>query len=98
MFLRQCCPCTCLGSTSLLFELIIPSFLVHVLVLLRGLGFFFFLIQLFKLFSGNSLRSNGLGFDSFTARAGSVPGWRTKIPQAAWCSQKKKLFPLGRAV
>ena len=47
-----------------LFESIIPSFLVHVLVLLRGLGFLF-LIQLFKLFSGNSLCSNGLGFDPY---------------------------------
>ena len=32
-----------------------------------------------------------LGLGAFTAEGtGSIPGWRTKIPQAAWCGQKKK--------
>ena len=32
-----------------------------------------------------------LGLCAFTARCpGSIPGWGTKIPQAAWWSQKKK--------
>ena len=35
--------------------------------------------------------SSGLGFRTFTAEGrGSVSGWATKIPQAAWCSQKNK--------
>ena len=33
----------------------------------------------------------GLGLCAFTAEGpGSIPGWGTKILQAAWCSQKKK--------
>ena len=33
-----------------------------------------------------------LRLGAFTAVAlSSVPGWGTKIPQAVWCSQKKKI-------
>ena len=40
---------------------------------------------------GNSLAVQWLGLCAFTAEgAGSVPGWRTKIPQATRHSQKKK--------
>ena len=36
----------------------------------------------------------GLGLHTFTAEGtGSIPGWETKIPQAAWCAQKKKKNP-----
>ena len=32
-----------------------------------------------------------LGFHAFTAKGGgSIPGWGTKIPEAALCSQKKE--------
>ena len=34
-----------------------------------------------------------LGLHAFTAKGtGSVPGQETKIPQAVWCSQKKKKY------
>ena len=40
---------------------------------------------------GNSLAVQWLGLRASTARgSGSIPGWETKIPQAAQCSQKKK--------
>ena len=42
-------------------------------------------------FWGNSLVVQWLRLGAFTAVAlSSVPGWGTKIPQAVWCSQKKK--------
>ena len=41
--------------------------------------------------SGNSLAVQWLRLHAFTAKGtGSIPGQRTKIPQAAWCSQKRK--------
>ena len=44
-------------------------------------------------FWGNSLVVQWLRLGAFTAVAlSSVPGWGTKIPQAVWCSQKKKKF------
>ena len=40
---------------------------------------------------GNSLVVQWLGLWAFTAKAmGSIPGRGTKIPEAAWCGQKKK--------
>ena len=42
-------------------------------------------------FFGNSLVVQWLGLHAFTAEGlGSIPCWGTKIPQAVWCSQKKK--------
>ena len=39
---------------------------------------------------GNSLVVQWLGLCAFTAKGvGSIPGQGTKIPQAAWCGQKK---------
>ena len=39
---------------------------------------------------GNSLAVQWLGLRTFTAEGtGSIPGQGTKIPQAAWCGQKK---------
>lgn len=41
---------------------------------------------------GNSLAVQGLGLSDFTAGGlGSTPGWGTKIPQASWCVQKRKV-------
>ena len=41
--------------------------------------------------SGNSLGVQCLGIHTFTAEgSGSTSGWRTKIPQVMWLSQKKK--------
>ena len=35
----------------------------------------------------------GLGLRAFTAEgAGSIPGQETKIPQAVWHGQKKKIY------
>ena len=40
---------------------------------------------------GSSLAVQCLGLGAFTAMArGLIPGWGTKILQAAWCNQKKK--------
>ena len=42
-----------------------------------------------KITPGDSLVIQWLGL--FTDKDGSsVPDWGTKIPQAAWCSQKKR--------
>ena len=39
---------------------------------------------------GNSLEVQWLGLCAFTANGpGSMPGWGTKIPQAAWRGQRK---------
>ena len=51
---------------------------------------------------GNSLAVQGLGLSDFTAGGlGSTPGWGTKIPQASWYVQKrkvkKKIFPTVRS-
>ena len=41
--------------------------------------------------TGNSLAVQRLGLHTFTAEdTGSIPGWETKIPQAAQYSQKIK--------
>ena len=41
--------------------------------------------------SRNSLVVQWLGLRASTAKGrGLIPGWGTKIPQAAWCGQKKK--------
>ena len=41
---------------------------------------------------GNSLAVQGLGFSAFTAGGlGSTAGWGTKIPQALWYVQKRKV-------
>ena len=42
--------------------------------------------------TGNFLVSQWLGLHcNFTAEgSGSIPGWGSKIPQAVWCSKKKK--------
>lgn len=40
-----------------------------------------------------SLAVYWLGLCAFTARTGSIPGWRTKDPQAIQCSQKKNHKP-----
>ena len=41
---------------------------------------------------GNSFTVQWLGLGAFTPVAqGSIPGWGTKIWQAAQCSQKKKM-------
>ena len=43
---------------------------------------------------GKSPASQGLGLCAFTAKGpGSIPGWGTKIPQAAWCGQKHQTKP-----
>ena len=43
---------------------------------------------------GNSLAVQWLGLCVFTAEAaGSIPGEGTKIPQAVWHGQKKKIIP-----
>ena len=43
------------------------------------------------LWMGNSLAVQWLGLCAFTAEGtGSIPGWGTKMPQAAQCGQKKK--------
>ena len=40
---------------------------------------------------GNSLAVQWVGLPAFTAEGpGSIPGGGNKIPQATWCSQKKK--------
>ena len=40
--------------------------------------------------AGYSLAVQCLGLHAFTAEgAGSIPGWGTKIPQAAHCGKKK---------
>ena len=40
---------------------------------------------------GNVLEVQCLRLSAFTAEGlYSIPGWETKIPQAAWCSQKNK--------
>ena len=37
--------------------------------------------------------SQWLGLSALTAGApGSIPGWGTKILQAAWCGKKKKMY------
>ena len=42
---------------------------------------------------GNSLAVQWLGLHTFTAMAlGLIPGWGTKIPQAAQCGQKNPNF------
>ena len=44
---------------------------------------------------GNSLVVQWLGLCAFTTkRTGSVCGWRAKIPQDVWCSQKNNGFVL----
>ena len=41
---------------------------------------------------GNYLVVLWLGLCTFTARGtGLIPGWETKIPQAAWYGQKNKI-------
>ena len=43
------------------------------------------------MYLGNSLVVQWLGLHAFTAEGvGLIPGWGTKIPQAAWCGQRKK--------
>ena len=43
------------------------------------------------MFPGTSLAVQWLGVCALTAMGpGSIPGWGTKIPQAAWRSQKEK--------
>ena len=50
----------------------------------------------FKRSWGNSLLVQWLGLRALTARGpGSIPGWRTKIPQDTWHGQKKKKKELG---
>ena len=49
-----------------------------------------------KLLRGNSLAIQWLGLHAFTAEgADSIPGWETKIPQAAQQGQKMKLLKEG---
>ena len=44
-----------------------------------------------KMIPGNSLVVQWLGHYALTAKSlGSIPGRGTKIPQATWCSQKRK--------
>ena len=38
---------------------------------------------------GTSLVAQGLGLCFHCWGLGSIPGWGTKVPQAAWCSQKR---------
>ena len=46
---------------------------------------------------GNSPAVQWLGYHSLTAEGlGSTPGWGTKIPQAAWSSQKQFFFKLKK--
>ena len=46
--------------------------------------------------SRNSLVVQWLGLRASTAEGrGLIPGWGTKIPQAAWCGQKKKKKKMG---
>ena len=41
--------------------------------------------------TGNSLAVQWLGLHAFTAEGeGSIPGWGTRVPKAAWCRKKKK--------
>ena len=48
-------------------------------------------IHAYRNCKGNSLAVQWLGLHAFTAKnLGSVPGQETKIPYAAWCSQKEK--------
>ena len=48
-------------------------------------------ICLMKEWMGNSLAVQWLGLCASTeGGTGSIPGWGTKIPHAAWRSQKKK--------
>ena len=43
------------------------------------------------IYMGNSLVVQWLGLCTFTTEGtGSIPGWGNKIPQAVWCSKKKK--------
>ena len=46
---------------------------------------------------GNSLATQWLGLHALTAKSlGSIPGWETKVPQAAQCMRKKiQLYALN---